>query len=804
MIPSRIFVMSGLLYDLRFAGRALRRSPGMAAAAVLMLALGIGSATAIFSIVNSVLLRPLPWRDSERIMTLWERDENGRRMDASLLNYRDWRSQAGSFEAMAALGGFPSTISGGGRTERGYVASFHGDPLEVLGLRVAAGRVFTDAEKETGSPPVAVISSGLAKRLWIEPVHAVGETLNVAGISLTVAGVIEPSQDERTDVYAPAAIGGPDRSSRSAHNWQVMGRLRTGVSVDEARAEMQTIGERIRREHAGETNAANIEVTPLLEITVQRVRSVLLTLLAAGGLLILIACANVANLLLAQGVSRRREISIRHALGAGRWRIARQMLFESVMLALLAGAAGTLLAHWSFEGLLSLIPGNLPRRAEISMDTVALGFSLLASLTAGVLFGLAPVLRTPKALAGSLKEQSRSAAGGDSLLRDAFVIAEYALALAMLTCTGLVAKSFMRLMQVDPGFRQENVLLAETELPGASYRTDEELNLFWQRLLERLASLPDIEHAGLANMAPLEGTFANGHFEFSDNPGATGYAWYGVATAGYFRALQVPLVRGRLFEETDSLPAPQVAVVNETAARKFWPNEEAIGKRIRWAGMDRYDPHVVTIVGVVGDVRHSSLKQEPDPEIYMHFFQRPSRSRDADLVVRARTDVARLPNLLREEFRSADAALPVRFQSMASVVDAAVAQPWFQVMLFGFFASCAILLSAVGLFSAMAYAVRRQTRELGIRLALGATPESVRRFVLRRGLRITLAGIVGGALLAFAGGRLISASLFGVQATDAGVFVGAALLLTVSALLACYLPARRASRIDPMAALRYE
>jgi predicted permease len=305
-------------------------------------------------------------------------------------------------------------------------------------------------------------------------------------------------------------------------------------------------------------------------------------------------------------------------------------------------------------------------------------------------------------------------------------------------------------------------------------------------------------------MAPLEGTFANGHFEFVDDPSAAGYAWYGVATAGYFRALQVPLVRGRVFEETDSLRAPQVAVINETAARKFWPNEEPIGKRIRWAGMDRYDSNVVTIVGVVGDVRHSSLKQQPDPEIYMHFFQRPARSRDADLVVRARMDAARLPNLLREEFRSADAALPVRFQSMASVVDAAVAQPRFQLMLFGFFAVCAILLSAVGLFSAMAYAVGRQTREIGIRLALGATPQSVRRSVLRSGLRMTLAGVVGGALLALAGGRLISAFLFGVRETDATVFACAVLILAASGLLASYLPARRASRIDPMTALRYE
>jgi predicted permease len=751
-----------------------------------------------------VLLKPLPWRESERIMTLWEVNDQGRRIAVSTLNYLDWRAQSKTLEAMTAFSGFPSTLIGGGRTQRGSVSVFHGDPLAVYALRVSAGRGFTEEEKRTGSPAAVVISNGLAKQLWDEPQKAVGEKLDVAGMALTVVGVIEPAMDERTDAYAPAAIGGPDRSTRTAHNWQVRARLRPDTTVLEAQAEMRAIGQRLYRQYAGEINAASIEVRTLLDQTVEGVRPVLLALMAAGGLLILIACANVANLLLARGVARRREIAIRQTLGAARWRITRQLLLESMVLALVAGAAGTILAQWSFSGLLNMIPGNLPRRGDIAMDASALGFSLLVSLATGLLFGLAPALRAPKSLGLSLREQGRTSTGGDAVVRRFFVVGEFALALAMLICAGLVVKSFVRLLQVDPGFRFERVMLAETELPGAEYHQDSDLNAFWAPLLARLAAQPDVEYAGLTNRAPLDGSRANGTFEFVDEPGKTGYAWYGIATKGYFQALQVPLTRGRLFEDSDSLDAPHVAVINETAARKFWPDQDPIGKRVRWAGMDGYDNHVLTVVGVVGDVRHSSLKQDADPEIHAHFFQRPGRARDADLLVSARTDVARLPGLLRAEFESADASLPVRFQHMASVVDAVLLQPRFQMRLFGFFAACALLLSATGLFSAVAYTVSRQTREIGIRLALGATPQSVRRYVLRNGMGMTAAGIVIGIFLALGAGRLVAASLFEVRQTDVTVFAGAALLLAAAALLACYLPARRASRTDPMEALRYE
>jgi predicted permease len=531
---------------------------------------------------------------------------------------------------------------------------------------------------------------------------------------------------------------------------------------------------------------------------------VLLALMAAGGLLILIACANVANLLLAQGVARRREIAIRQTLGASRGRVVRQLLLESVLLGLLAGVAGTILAQWSFTSLLNLIPGDLPRRPEISMDATSLGFSLLVSLAAGLLFGLAPALRAERSLGLSLKEHGRTATGGDAALRKVFVVGEFALALAMLICAGLLAKSFVRLLQVDPGFQYEQVMAAETELSAVDYRDDDALRAFWKPLLERLAALPDVEYAGVGSDTPLEGFTSNGQFEFLDEPGKKGYGWYSIATPDYFRALDIPLLRGRLFDETDLPTSPHVAIVNETAARRFWPGEDPIGKRVAWGGMDKYGPAPLTVVGVVGDARDESLKQETHPAIYMNFFQRPARARDADLIVKARTDVARLPGLLREEFKTADASLPVRMQTMGSVVDNSLAQPRFQMLLFGFFAICALSLSVVGLFSAIAYAVSRQTREIGIRLALGATPKSVRRHVLRSGMGMTLLGIAIGVFLALGGGRLISTFLFGVREHDLTVFAAATLLLGIAALLACYLPARRASRVDPMHALRYE
>jgi predicted permease len=794
--------MQSFWQDIRYGLRLLARSPGFAFAAITMLGLGVGSATAIFGIVESVLLRPLPYPDSQRIVTLSEVDEGGRRHRVSLPNFQDWAAQAESFEAIAALSGDSTTVVTSRQSRRVYAVRFYGDILRVFGTAVAHGRAFTTEEIQAGAP-VAVVPHGFAESVWGEAERVVGEALKLAGVGFTIVGVLEPASDERTDVFVPAAAFGPDSSTRSDYNWEVVARLRTGTELPAARREMQTIARRLRAEHG--TEMAAVAVSSLLDDTVRAVRPALLALLAAGGLLILIACANVANLLLARGFARRREIAVRQALGAGRGRVVRQLVVENLPLALLSAAAGILLAEWSFAGLLAMVPFSIPRRAEISMDSTALLFGLLLSLAAGLFFALAPALHTPaQQLTTQLNNAGRTASGRAGALRRALVAGQFALALAVLSCAGLLTKSFVRLTQVDAGFDYSRALLAETELPEIQYASDVELNAFWRSAIERVTALPGVEAVGVAESAPFEGRYPNGTFEFLDEPGRRGYAWYGIATAGFFQALKIPLLQGRLFDDRDSPAAPHAAVINQLAAERFWPGHNPIGRRVRWLGrgMDGYG-EPLTVVGIVGDVRHHSLRVEPVAEIYAHFFQRPSRARDADLVIRSANPAA-LTAAVRGQFEALDRMLPVRFHTLETSYLQSLAQPRFQAMLIGFFAVCALLLSAAGLYSSMAYAVSRQTREIGIRLALGGAPGAVRRDVVGAAMRIAAFGAIFGALLGAAGGHLIANQLFGVSASDPGVFLAAGLVLATTALVAAYIPARRASRTNPIEALRYE
>jgi len=795
--------MQSFWQDIRYGLRLLARSPGFAFAAITMLGLGVGSATAIFGIVNSVLLRPLPYPDSQRMVTLSEVDSGGRRLRVSLPNFQDWAAQAESFQAITALRGDSTTVVTSRQSRRVYSVRFDGDVLRVFGTAVAQGRAPTPAEVQSGAP-VAVVPHGFAESVWGDAERGVGEAIEVAGVGFTIVGVLEPASDERTDVFVPAAAFGPDSSTRADYNWEVVARLRGGTALATARSELQTIAGRLRAQHG--TAMAGVAVSSLLDDTVRAVRPTLLALLAAGGLLMLIACANVANLLLARGFHRRREIALRQVLGAGRRRVVRQLVVENLPLGLLSAVAGIALAQWSFSGLLAMVPFSIPRRAEISMDLSALLFGLLVSLAAALFFALAPALQTPALqLTTQLNDAGRTASGKGGTLRTALVAGQFALALAVLSCAGLLTKSLVRLAQVDVGFDYARALLAETELPGTQYASDAALNAFWRSAIERMTALPGVEAVGVAESAPLEGRYPNGTFEFLDVPNRQGYAWYGIATAGFFPALKIPLLQGRLFDDRDVPGAPHAAVINQRAAERFWPGENPIGRRVRWlgSGMDGYGTEPLTIVGVVGDVRHQSLTVEPVPEIYAHFFQRPSRARDADLVIRSANPAA-LTAAVRGEFEALDRALPVRIQTLEASYLQSLAQPRFQAVLIGFFAICALLLSAAGLYSSMAYAVSRQTREIGIRLALGGAPDAVRREVVMAAMRIAAFGAVFGALLGAAGGQLLANQLFGVSASDPGVFLAAAVVLVMTALLAAYIPARRASRTNPIEALRYE
>jgi putative ABC transport system permease protein len=789
--------------DIRGGLRQLARSPGFAFAAIAMLGLGVGSSTAIFGIVDSVLLQPLPFRDSARMVTLSELTATGRQIPVSLPDYRDWTAQAKSFDALAAMNGGSTTIVTDKGSQRGHATRFHGDLLRAFGYALEHGRQPTPEETRLGTP-VAVVPHGFAAEVWGDPRRAVGAVIQLSGVSFTIVGILEPSSGPRSDAFVPAAAFGPDIATRSDYNWDVLGRLREGVSLGAARAEMDAIATRLRAEHGGNAPGVAVRVSSLLDATVRNVRPALLALLAAGGLLLLIACANVANLLLARGVARRREIAVRLMLGASRGRVIRQLIVENLPLAALSAAAGILLAQWSFASLVAAVPFGLPRRAEIAMGWSALSFGLLVSFGGGLFFALAPALHTPRRqLTASLGHGGRTSSGREGALRNALVAGQFGLALAVLSCAGLLTRSLIGLVQTDTGFDYSRALVGETDLPATPYASDAHLTGFWRDAIERVRALPGVEAAGVARSAPLDGTYPNATIELVDD-GREAYAWYGIATAGYFEALDIPLRQGRLFEEHDTPTAPHVAVINQLAAEKLWPGQNPIGRRVRWParGMDG-DNGALTIVGVVGNVRHSSIAVEPVPEIYANFFQRPARARNADLVVRSAAPAA-LTAAVKGAIAAIDEGLPVRFHTLESSYVESLAQPRFLAILIGFFAACALLLSAVGLYSSMAYAVSQKTREIGIKLALGGAPAAVGREVVGTAMRIAGFGAIFGALLGIAGGRLVANQLVGVSASDPVAFIGAALVLAVTALVAAHVPARRASRTNPIEALRYE
>jgi putative ABC transport system permease protein len=796
--------MPSIWPDVRSGLRLLTRAPGFAVAAILMLGLGVGSSTAIFAIVDRVLLQPLPFRDSSRIVTLSELTASGRQIPVALPNYRIWVDRAKSFEALAAIQGGSTTIVTSGGPQRGHVTSVHGDALRVFGYGVAHGRALTADELRVGAP-VAVVPHSFATEVWRDAGRGVGEVIRLGNVAFTIVGVLEPDPSQRTDAFVPATAFGPDISTRSDYNWNVLGRLRDDVSLGAARAEMDAIARRVRAEHADNAPGVAIAIASLLDATVRTVRPALLALLAAGGLLLLIACANVANLLLARGVARRREIAVRLMLGASRARVIRQLVVENLPIAALSAATGILLARWSFSSLVAAVPFSLPRRAEIAMGWPALSFGLGVAFIGGLLFALLPALQAPgRRLTGSLGQGARTTSRREGVLRHALVAGQFALALAVLSCAGLLTRSLIGLAQTDTGFDYARALVAEADLPSPPYATDRQLVAFWREAIDRVKALPGVEAAGVARSAPLDGAYPNGALELVDD-GREAYAWYGMATSGYFEALDIPLLQGRWFDERDAPTAPHVAVINRLAADKIWPGQNPIGRRIRWPGrgMDAYGGAPLTIVGVIGDVRHNSLATEPVPEVYANFAQRPARARNADLVVRT-AHPAMMTAAVKGAIETIDPNLPVRFHTLASSYSASLAQPRFLAILIGFFAACALLLSAVGLYSSMAYAVGQRTREIGIRLALGGAPGAVRRQVVGTALRIAGIGAVFGALLGIAGGRLIANQLVGVSARDPIAFLGAGVVLGVTALLAAHVPARRASRTSPIEALRGE
>ena len=788
---------------LRQAFRSLRRAPAFTLAAVVTLALGIGANTAIFSAVNGVLLHPLPYPEPDRLVVVWGRHQVIGRETASLPDYLDWRSQARSFEALAAITRTRFNLTGTGEPEvvNGGLAT--AALLRVFGVVPSVGRGFRDDEERRAAPRVAMLSEGYWRRRFGAERDVIGSRILLSGVPYTVIGVV-PAQlrlEQPVDIWTPLATD--TTRNRRADFLTVFGRLRSDVTQERAQQEMTTVMRRLEAQYPATNAGWSAEV-------VGEIRPALLVFMGAVGLVLLVACANVANLMLARAVGRSREVTIRSALGASRVRLAGDLLLESTLLALLGGGLGLLVALWGVAGLRSLGPDTLPRVEEIGLDLRVLGFALVLSLLTGLLFGLAPIWRLAgRDLAEGLASGGRSVAGGSGIhrARSALVLGEVALAFVLLAGASLLLRSFERLQRVDPGFASSRVLTARVTLPRIAYPEEARWLHFGRDLLARTEGEPGVRSAALVSDAPLGDSPPYWAFAIQggevQQPAAVQDAAVFIASTSYFETLRVPLVRGRLFEAGDRAGGQDVALVSESAAQRYWKGRDPLGARITFG--DPADPEVqwLTIVGVVGDVLHERLDDDAYPQIYVPFEQSPMRS--MVLTVRTSSDPLALVPAIRRELAALDPDLPL---ADVSTLDdrrtVSLARPRVNATVLGGFALAALVLAAVGIYGVVAYGVVQRTRELGIRMALGAGGSTLLRMVIRQGMMPVVGGMAVGLLGALAGGRVIRGLLFGVGSSDPATLTLVTCFLVAVALAAMYLPARRASRSDPMAALRID
>ena len=813
--------MGTFLQDLRYAARMLAKNPGFTFVAVLALALGIGANSAIFSVVNAVLLRPLPFDNADRIVTPWGRAEEGgsRRTNLSYPDFLDWRDQSQTFEYLAAYNTAGALLGGGDEPEPIYGAVVSADLLPLLNVKPLLGRSFTREEDQPGSAPVIVIGYDLWQRRFNMDQNIVGKQVIVSGRSATVLGVLPqgfkfPVQAGRTDYLQPFAPQFPEFiNKRSAYFFSAVGRLKPDVTLKQAEIEMRAIGERLEQQYPDEGFRLGASVVPLHEDVVGNVRSSLLVILGAVGVVLLIACANVANLLLARAAARHKEIAIRRALGAGRLRVLRQLLTESILLSLLGGALGLLVAMWGVDLLIAASPLDVPRLKDVGLDARVLGFTLAVSALTGIIFGLAPAVQASKIdLNDALKEGGRGST--ESLarnrMRSLLVVSEIALSLVLLVSAGLLIRSFMRLRAVDPGFNSRNVLTTTLSLSRVKYPEAEQQKNFFGEALQHIKALPGVDAAGLVNPLPLSGNSSTVTFTIEGRPalppGKQLSSNRRQIGADYFRAMSIPLLKGRALHESDVKDSPPVVVVNETFARRFFPGEEAIGRRIILGAdpIQNPNPPPFEIVGIVGDVHHEGLETEAGPEYYISYQQSPTRR--MDLVVRTQSDnpssmVASLRSAIKQVDR--EQYVPT-IQMMDELLTESFAVRRFNMLLLGIFAALALILAAVGIYGVMSYSVTRRTHEIGIRIALGAQTRDVVKMVVGQGMTLALIGVGLGLAASFAVTRIMSSLLFGVSPTDAATFGLVSILLAGVALLACLIPAGRATRVDPMVALRYE
>jgi putative ABC transport system permease protein len=795
-----------MLHDIRFGFRMLARNPGVTALAVIALALGIGGNTAVFSVVNAVLLRPLPITHPERLVWVWANSSSRNLAFAftAYSTYAEWKAGSQSFQSMCAYQPASASLLVGNDAERVDIMRVNNNFLRMLGVTPFAGRDFLPEDDRPGAPKVAILEHGLWQRRFGGNRDIVGRPIQVDGENVTVVGVLPrgfrfPAQ--AADMYVPIARS-TARQAAGSPSVGVYGRLKPGVPIERAQAEIDAVSRRLEAAYP-EMKGRGAHVWRVKDFTVRNVRLSLLVLLGAVGLVLLIACANVANLLLVRASARQREIAVRTALGAGRWRILRQLLIESILLGIAGGAAGLALGYAGIRLLPLYGPANMPFLKDVSLDRQVLVFAALASLLSGIIFGLAPAVSAFGARVFETLKQGSLAAGESrarNRFRGALIVIEVAMALLLTIGATLMVRTLLRLQSTSPGFEAEGVLTASITLPLPKYPKPEQRIEFYHRVLDRLSAMPGDGAASMVSLIPLGGSNTGMNMLIEGQPAPrpeeTPIFWRRIIDPAYFRVMRIPLLRGREFTDQDT-GSPRVAIINDTLARRYWPGTDPMGKRFG-SGTTWF-----TVVGIVGDVRFTSLTKDPEPEFYEPYRQTPIT--DMILTVRTPSDPARLAPALRQAVLDTDRTQPVsRITSMTQVLANAVGTPRLAALLLAVFGIIALVLAAVGIYGVISFAVTRRTREIGIRIALGAGRRQVLRMVVGQAVILASLGVALGIGGALALTRVIEGMLFGVNAADPFVYAGVSVLLIAIAALAAYLPARRAAGVSPSVALRYE
>ncbi len=821
--------MNTLWQDVRYGARMLLKNPGITFVVILALALGIGANTAIFSVINAVLLRPLPYHESDRLVALNERSAVLEVMSISYPNFTDWRNQNHVFEKIGVYNRSSYNLTGAGEVERIPTAQVSADLFAALRVNAAIGRVFNNEEDKPGGTPVVVLSHGLWQRRFGGQMSILNQALTLNGKSYTVIGVMPQGYlyPSRVEMWVPVGqlSGDPNWQQRGNHpGLFAVARLKPGATLAQAEADLDNIAANLEKQYP-DSNAGNrVRIRPLLEIYVSDARSTLWVLFGAVVFVLLIACANIANLLLARATARQKEMAIRSAMGAGRRRIARQLLTESVLLSLVGGILGLLIARWCIDFILYISPDAIPRSREISLDWRVLAFTIGVSFLTGILFGLVPALQAGVVdVHETLKETGRGTTRRH-WLRSSLVVVEVASTLVLLIGAGLMIRSFYRLQNVNPGFSYARLASFTVSLPQKKYVTEEQQSEFFKRLLENIRTLPGVEASAAASGLPLGNNGWQTSFVLDGQPppprDQTPLMEACTVTPDYFRAMNIPLLRGRYFTDQDNrsflagrdlskldegerlVAGVNSIIIDEEFARRHWPNEDAVGKRIKFGTVEKSS--VLTVVGVVGRVKMEGLSQDSNRvQGYFPFWQLPFSG--MTVIIKASGDPDQLIASAREQVKQVDPDQPIyNIRTMDEIRAESVAPERLNLALFSIFAGIALLLAIVGIYGVMSYTVTQRTHEIGIRMAIGAQRRDVFKMVMGQGMMLALIGIAIGLVGAFALTRLMATMLFGVTATDPATFAAIAILLTIVALLACYLPGRRATKVDPVVSLRYE